>query len=59
MLQEILILLIFLAAVAYIGRLLYRSFSAKSGCTKGCGSACSGINFAKLEKELERKQAGN
>ncbi|MFT2009719.1 FeoB-associated Cys-rich membrane protein [Pontibacter sp. 13R65] len=55
--QEILIFLLFLVAAAYVVRLLYRSFSTKGGsCAKGCGSACSTIDFKKIQKELEQKQ---
>ncbi|RIJ37602.1 FeoB-associated Cys-rich membrane protein [Pontibacter oryzae] len=55
MIQHILILLIFLVAVAYMARMLYRSFAAKSGCAKGCG-ACSTIDFKKIQKDLEKQQ---
>lgn len=56
MVQQIIILLVFIAALAYIGRMLYRNFAAKSGCASGCGS-CSTIDFNKIQKELEKKQA--
>ncbi|WP_347157620.1 FeoB-associated Cys-rich membrane protein [Pontibacter chitinilyticus] len=54
MVQHILILVIFIAALAYIGRMLYRSFTVKSGCAKGCGS-CATIDFNKIQKDLEKK----
>ncbi|TXK51331.1 FeoB-associated Cys-rich membrane protein [Pontibacter qinzhouensis] len=55
--QELIILVLFLVAAAYVARLLYRSFSTKGGsCAKGCGSACSTIDFKKIQKELEQKQ---
>ena len=57
MIQELIILLVFLVAAFYIGRMLYLSFAAKSGCAKGCGTACSSIDFNKIQKELEKKQA--
>ncbi|GAB3824974.1 FeoB-associated Cys-rich membrane protein [Pontibacter rugosus] len=56
MIQQLIILLIFLVAVAYMGRMLYRSFAASSGCAKGCGS-CGSIDFNKIQKELEKKNA--
>ncbi|MCC9165411.1 FeoB-associated Cys-rich membrane protein [Pontibacter harenae] len=59
MVQHILILIIFLAAAAYMGRMLYQSFSAKSGCAKGCGGACSTIDFNKIQKELQKKQTAS
>jgi len=56
MVQNILIFLIFLAAVAYMAWTLYRSFmpNKNAGCAKGCGS-CSAIDFSKIEKELAKK----
>lgn len=56
MIQQIVILLVFLAAVAYMLRMLYQVFSAKSGCAKSCG-ACSTIDLKKIQQELERRQA--
>lgn len=58
MVQEILIFIIFMAAAVYVGRMLYRSFSLKSsGCSKGCGGACSSIDFKKIQKDLENPKA--
>jgi hypothetical protein len=58
MVQQIIILLLFIVAVAYIVRMLYRTFSSKAeSCAKSCG-ACGGIDFKKIEQEMEkRKQA--
>ncbi|MFD2246769.1 FeoB-associated Cys-rich membrane protein [Pontibacter ruber] len=57
MVQELIILLIFIAASAYIGRMLYRVFSAKGdGCASGCGG-CSSIDFKKIQQEMDRKAA--
>ncbi|WP_237586594.1 FeoB-associated Cys-rich membrane protein [Pontibacter russatus] len=56
MIQELIILVVFLAAAFYMGRMLYRSFAAKSGCAKGCGS-CGAIDFRKIQQELEKKRA--
>ena len=55
MIQELIILVVFLAAAFYMGRMLYRSFAAKSGCAKGCGS-CGAIDFKKIQQELEKKR---
>lgn len=57
MVQELIILIVFIAAAFYMGRLVYRSFAAKSGCAKGCGSACSSIDFKKIQQDLDRKAA--
>ncbi|GAA4423855.1 hypothetical protein GCM10023188_03110 [Pontibacter saemangeumensis] len=56
MIQELIILLVFLAAAFYMARMVYQSFAAKSGCAKGCGS-CGAIDFKKIQQELDKKQA--
>ncbi|MDX5435949.1 MAG: hypothetical protein LPK03_02070 [Pontibacter sp.] len=56
MIQQLLILLLFLVAVAYMLRLLYQTFAAKNGCANSCG-ACSTIDFKKIQKDLEKQQA--
>lgn len=54
MVQEIIVGLIFLAALVYIGKIIYRSFKPKNGvCSKGCGS-CSAVDFKKLEKQIKQ-----
>ena len=56
MVQQIIILLLFIAALAYIIRMLYRTFSSQAdGCAKSCG-ACGGIDFKKIEQEMERRK---
>ncbi|MGV3589440.1 MAG: FeoB-associated Cys-rich membrane protein [Adhaeribacter sp.] len=52
MIQQIIILLLFIAAAVYVGRLVYKSFTAKSGCAKGCG-ACATIDFNKIDKQIK------
>lgn len=37
MIQQILLVLAFLGAVAYLVRLLIRQFRAETGCASGCG----------------------
>lgn len=56
MIQQVIVLLIFLAAVAYVLRMLYQTFTAKSGCAKSCGG-CSALDMKKIQQELERRQA--
>jgi hypothetical protein len=52
MIQELILALLFLLALAYIGRLLYQSFGPlKGGCPKGCNSCALDLN--KLEKQLK------
>lgn len=57
MLQEILVVLLFVAALSYLGWLVYHNFTSDSACPKGCGS-CSTVDFKKIEREIrERKRA--
>ena len=55
--QEVIVLLVFLSALFYLGRIGYRSFFSKTeaGCTKGCGS-CSAVDITKIEAEIKRKK---
>ena len=53
MVQQLIIFLVFILAAWYVARLVYKSFSSKSGsCAKGCG-ACSTIDFNKISKQLD------
>lgn len=38
--QLILVLIVFLLAVVYVGRMMYRSLNSKKGCASNCGK-CS------------------
>jgi hypothetical protein len=49
MVQTLIIVLLFIAALVYLGLLIYRSFTS-AGCSSGCGSC--GIDFSKIEKQL-------
>lgn len=45
--QTILVIILFVAAIFYIGRIIYRSISPKSG---GCASNCKcGVDFSDIE----------
>lgn len=50
-LQQIFLIALFAGAVAYLAYIVYKSFSAKSGCASGCGKC--GIDFNKIERELK------
>ena len=52
MLQTLIIALLFLAALVYLGLLIYRSFTSP-GCSSGCASC--GVDFSKIEKQLGQK----
>ena len=54
MIQQLIIILVFVAAVAYLGRLVFRSFQAKTACATGCGKC--GVDFKKLERDLIKKE---
>lgn len=53
MFQQAIIILLFICALAYLGRMIYRSFQSKS-CATGCGK-CGAVDFDKIEKQLIAK----
>lgn len=57
MIQHIIILILFIAASAYVLRMLFRAFSSNSsaGCAKGCGS-CGAIDFKKIEQDMAKQK---
>ncbi|WP_285060375.1 FeoB-associated Cys-rich membrane protein [Pedobacter ginsengisoli] len=47
--QTLLVILIFIAALFYIGRMVYRSVSSKGN---GCGSSCKcGVDFSNINPD--------
>ena len=56
--QELIILALFLAAAFYIGQRLWLSFFAKSdsACPKGCGGGCNTLNVDALQRQIEAAQ---
>jgi hypothetical protein len=54
MVQQFLVALAFAAALFYVGRLLYKSFQAKSACSTGCGK-CGAVDFKKIEEQLKKQ----
>lgn len=54
MIQNIVIALLFVSALAYVGRLIYRSFTAKTACDNGCGK-CGALDIDKIEQQLKNK----
>jgi FeoB-associated Cys-rich membrane protein len=54
MIQQIIIIGLFVVAAAYLGRLLYRSFQSKNVCESGCGK-CGAVDFEKIEKQLQKR----
>jgi hypothetical protein len=54
--QNILILIIFIAAIVYVIHLFRRTFTAKGSECSGCGTgSCSKIDIEKIEKEMQVK----
>ena len=51
MIQNVLVTVIFLSALAFLASLLIRNLRAKDGCVTGCGK-CS-ADFSKLDVELK------
>ena len=54
MVQSLIVGFVFLLALGYVGRLIYKSFQAKSACESGCGK-CGAVDFNKIEKQLREK----
>jgi len=55
MLQQVIILIVFIGASVYLARLVVRSFNAKNACESGCGK-CGAIDLQKIEKEIKAKE---
>ena len=53
MAQTLIIIALFSAAIFYVGRMIYKSFTAKTGCASGCGKC--GVDFNKIEQQIQRK----
>lgn len=53
MIQLVIIAILFLAALGYLGRMIYKNFRTDAGCSSGCTSC--GIDISKIRKELEQK----
>jgi hypothetical protein len=54
MTQIIIVGIVFLIALGYIARLIYRSFQAES-CASGCGK-CSAVDFNEIGKAIREKE---
>jgi hypothetical protein len=52
MFQIVAIILLFAGAAFFLGRMIYRSFQAKTACSTGCGK-CGAIDFDKMEKQIK------
>ncbi|MDF3079069.1 MAG: hypothetical protein K0S09_2958 [Sphingobacteriaceae bacterium] len=45
--QTILVALLFVAALAYVGRSLYKTLKSKKGCASNCGKC--GVDFSNID----------
>ena len=54
--QELIVGIVFLVAVAYLGKQFWGSFTTKdqSGCAKGC-DGCGTINVDEIERQIEKQ----
>jgi hypothetical protein len=50
--QLIIVLLLFIAAIFYVGRILYKTLTAKKGCGENC--KC-GVDFSNIESPKANK----
>lgn len=50
--QQIIVGLIFIIALAFLGRWVYRAFSGKPGCSGGC-DGCQTIDVEAIAKHIE------
>jgi bacterioferritin-associated ferredoxin len=46
-LQSVLVLLLFVSALAYVGRMIYRSLNSKKGCASNCGKCAADFSNIK------------
>ncbi len=56
MAQQIIVILVFLAAVAYLVWIVVRQFRAKSGCASGCGK-CGALDLKEIESRIHAAAA--
>lgn len=56
--QQILVLLIFIGAVAYLGKIIYNHFTTQSNCSSGCGK-CNSIDIKKIEEQFKADSLRN
>ena len=49
--QVIIIFILFISAVFYVARLVFKSLNAKKGCGSGCGKC--GVDFSNVKPDAE------
>lgn len=56
MIQEILVIIIVVAAVFFAGFKIYKRFRVSENPCEGCITDCTGCNLPDLKKEIEEKK---
>ena len=46
--------ILFLGAVAFLGRELFKTFSPSQDNCDGCSSSCGAVDFKAIEKKIEQ-----
>jgi len=54
MIQAVLLMVIFIGALAYLVWLIYNQLQSKSACATGCGK-CAVVDFKKIDVDLKAK----
>jgi len=55
MLQELFVIAIFIAAVAFLIRMVVKNFQSKDVCQSGCGK-CGALDLSKIEAQMKKKE---
>ena len=53
MMQEVIVGIVFLAALTYVLNMVVRNFRSKNACSTGCGK-CSEADLQKVEAEIKK-----
>lgn len=53
--QEIGVFILFIGAVVFLGRELFKIFSPSQDICDSCSSSCGGVDFKAIEKKIERE----
>jgi FeoB-associated Cys-rich membrane protein len=51
MVQEIIIGILFVLALFFLGRMVYRAFTQKENCSAGC--SCSNVSIKEIEAKMK------
>ncbi len=51
--QLILVILLFIIAIIYIGRMVYKSMTSKKGCASNCGKCAADFSEVKIPEKTK------